>query len=420
MIILAFFEKHLIWSVQTANGRTDYFYYDAITWIVAALVLAWLVWFFVTRYLRNKSLRRKPRSRRDKSLKNIIKIKNELTSLWLKKGISQKIHAVGVGKLANGAYCIQIFISDSNAQMFESNANQNIPNQYKNVPLILVGMPQARLLTTENLSANFSTEEYRKLIRERHDVIIGGISGANANLDGNSGTIGYFCRRKSLFPRRTEVCLLSNSHVFADLRRQTVEEHDFILQPSPGEPAMSRPVAELIHLSPLKFENDVTDANFVDAAIAKLLRGQPHKPLLPFIGEIKRYVEKSEVEPGENVRKFGRTTGYTCGKIFSIALDIRIKYDRTGKQAFFRDQFLIEPDKKTCEKFVEKGDSGSLLVDGENNAVGLIFAGANGNVNFENEEQKPAICINNYGLANSISEVMSRMKIELLLESSSD
>lgn len=414
-MIFAFFEKHLIWSVQTSSGRTDYYYYDAITWIVAALVLAWLVWYFVTRYLRAKALRRKPRSPKDKSLKNIVKIKNELTSAWLKKGISGKIHAVGIGKLAGGAYCIQIFINDSKEKMFESPQNQQIPNQYKNIPLVLVAMPQADFMSAENLSANFSTEEYRKVIRDRQDVIIGGISGANANLDNNSGTIGYFCRRRTLFPRRSDVFLLSNSHVFADLRRQTVEEHDFILQPSPGEPSTSRPVAELVNLSPLKFENDTESANFVDAAIAKLFRGQPHKLLLPFIGEIKRFVEKTEVEIGENVRKFGRTTGYTSGKIFSVALDIWIKYDRTGKQAFFRDQFLIEPDKETCEKFVDKGDSGSLLVDGENNAVGLIFAGANGNINLENTEQKPSICINNYGLANPISEVMSRMKIELLL-----
>lgn len=406
-----------MWSVQTANGQTDYYYYDAITWIVAALFLAWLVWYFVTKALRAKSLRRKPYRNKDKSLKKIIKIKNELTSVWLKKGASRKIHAIGIGKLKSGEYCIQIFINESNEPMFEASPNGDLPNLYKNIPLIIVMMRQASFLMTENHFAHFSAEEYRQVIRDHQEIIIGGISGANANLDGNNGTIGYFCRRKSLFPRRSEVYLLSNSHVFADLRRNAVEDHDFILQPSPGEPATSRPIAELVNFSPLKFDNDINNANFVDVAIAKLFRQQPHKPLLPFIGEVKRFVEKENVEIGEKCQKFGRTTGYTSGKIFSISLDIWIKYDRTGKDAFFADQFLIEPDKTAYEKFVDKGDSGSLLVDGENNAVGLIFAGANGDLEVDGKtNQREIIKVANYGVANPISEVMKKMKIELILD----
>lgn len=216
--------------------------------------------------------------------------------------------------------------------------------------------------------------------------------------------------------RRSEIYLLSNSHVFADLRRMNVEAHDFILQPSPGEGGQSRAIAELTKLSPLKFENDVTDANRIDVAIAKLFKQQEYKFLLPFIGEIKRYAEKEEVEIGEKNQKFGRTTGYTSGKLFSVALDIWIKYDRTGKEAFFADQFLTETDKTQYEKFVDKGDSGSLLVDGENNAVGLIFAGANGKIDVKDAEETAQIVVNNYGVANPISDVMKEMKIELVFD----
>ena len=415
-MILAFFEQHLVWSVQRANGQTVSFYYDETTWIVAALVVAWLVWYFVSRYLRAKSLRRQPQQSKDKLLKNVIKIKNKLTSQWLRKGASKKIHAIGIGKLASGEYCIQIFINDSNEKPFEMRQTEQIPNVYKNIPLVLVAMPNASFLSLENHFAESSMEEYRKLVREKQEVIVGGISGANANLDGNSGTIGYFCRKKSFITRRSEIYLLSNSHVFADLRRMNVEAHDFILQPSPGEAGTSRSIAELTHLSPLKFENDVNNANFVDVAIAKLFKQQPHKFLLPFIGEIKRFVEKEDAQIGEKAQKFGRTTGYTSGKLFSIALDIWIKYDRTNKEAFFADQFLVETDKTNYEKFVDKGDSGSLLVDGENCAVGLIFAGANGKIDLKDSEQNAQIIVNNYGVANPISEVMKQMKIELILD----
>ena len=92
---------------------------------------------------------------------------------------------------------------------------------------------------------------------------------------------------------------------------------------------------------------------------------------------------KKDVEIGESSRKFGRTTGFTGGNIFSIYLDIWIKYDRTGQESFFKHQFLVEPDQTNYEKFVDKGDSGSLVVDGENFATGLIFAGANRTINAE-------------------------------------
>ncbi|HMS41166.1 MAG TPA: hypothetical protein PKE69_13125 [Pyrinomonadaceae bacterium] len=411
-MILAFFEKHLIWT----NGKKFLYYYDEITWIVAALVLAWIVWYFVSRYLRAKSLRRAPRSNNVSALRKIVKIKNELTARWLCKGASKKIHAIGIGKLPNGEYCIQIFINDANEPPFNANPTEQIPNVYKNIPLIIVAMPNASFLSAENHFANFSTDAYRKLIRGHQETIIGGISGANANLDNNSGTIGYFCRKKSFITRRSEIYLLSNSHVFADLRRMNIEAHDFILQPSPGEGTNSRPIAELTQLSPLKFDNDVTDANFIDVAIAKLFHGQSHKFLLPFIGEIKRFVKKEDAEIGEKAQKFGRTTGYTSGNLFSVALDIWIKYDRTGKVAFFADQFLVETDKTNYEKFVDKGDSGSLLVDEENNAVGLIFAGANGKIDLKDSEQNAQIVVNNYGVANPISEVMNKMKIELVFD----
>jgi hypothetical protein len=394
-------------------------YNTAITWIVAVFTVIWLAVFFIQKYRRVKSFQRLPKSKDYKLLKKIIKIKNELSAIWLRKGESKKIHAIGIGKLESGEFCIQIFINDSNEKMFESPQSDQIPNVYKGIPLVLFAMPQASFLAQENYFADFSAEEYKNLIRGEQSVITGGISGANSNLNGEVGTIGYFVRRKSFFQRKSEIYLLSNSHVFADLRKEIVDEHDLILQPSPGESANSRPIAELTHFAHPKLENDTTDANFVDAAIAKLWKQQTHKTLIPMIGAIKGFAKKEAVEIGEKSRKFGRTTGYTAGKIFSIYLDIWIKYDRTGQSSFFKNQFLIEPETKSYEKFVEKGDSGSLLVDGENYATGLIFAGANGNLKLGEQTQSSPDeaqlikTINNFGVANPISDVLTKLKIEL-------
>jgi hypothetical protein len=397
-------------------------YNTQITFVVAVIVLAWLVWFVIQRIMRANATRRKPEQSRDKSLKRIAKIKDELSSIWLRKGESKKIHGIGIGKLDNGEPCIQIFINNSSSQMFENPPSDSIPNVYKNIPVVLIAMPQASFLSIDDTMSGFSSEEYRKLIREKQDVILGGISGANSNLDGECGTIGYFCRKKSLIPRKSEIYMLSNSHVFADLRKEIVDEHDLIMQPSPGESADSRSIGELERFSHPKLENDTNDANLIDAAIAKLWKQEVHKPLIPMIGTVKGFVQKDDVKVSETARKFGRTTGFTSGKVYSVYLDIWVKYDRTGQSSFFRNQFLIEPDKNGYEKFVDKGDSGSLVVDGENYASGLIFAGANGNVeikdfsgNLSDEKEAKIIKnVKNYGVANPISDVINKLKIELL------
>ncbi len=400
--------------------KTVVSYNTEITTVVAVLVSAWVAWFLIEKFLRAKRMRRKSRRKDMRPLRRVQKIKNELSSNWLKKGFSKQIHAIGIGKLANGEHCIQIFINGLNANPFE-NSPDPIPSRYKNIPLVLVRMAQATFISDQENLAHFSAAEYRSVLRDHQEVIMGGISGANTNLDGECGTIGYFVRRKSFLPRKGDVLLLSNSHVFVDLRKMSVEDSDLIMQPSPGESATSRPIGELVDFAAVKFDNDTSDANHVDAAVAKLWKQQTYQPMIPMIGAIKGFVKKKDVEVGEGSRKFGRTTGFTRGTVFSIGLDIRIRYDRTGKEAFFKDQFLIKPDEKQSVKFIEKGDSGSLVVDDDNYAMGLIFAGG-GTIEIENSspetaaEDKAVIVmeVNHYGVANPIGEVLSKLNLELL------
>jgi hypothetical protein len=422
-------EKYPILTRHNADGGTTiYYYYDEMTWVVGALALAWLVWFFVRGYRRARALRRQPRRRTDyRLLKRIVKIKSELSSTYLQPGFSANIHAVGVGLLGGGEYCIQVFINDANKEMWAGSGAASLPDSYRGVPLVLIEMPMAGFLSDADLSPPAAGDQYPNGIREHQEVIVGGISGANTNLTGQSGTIGYFCTRKSRLPRRKEIHLLSNSHVFADLRRAEVDAGDLIMQPSPGEPASNRPIGALVNFSALKFDGDIKEPNHIDAAIAKLWGPHQHKPVIPLIGAVKGYVEKKDIGIGEAARKFGRTTGYTEGSIFSIYLDIWIRYDRTGQSAFFQNQFLIEPSLPKFTKFVSKGDSGSLVVDARQHAVGLIFAGMSelpeslraspdieSGVGIDPATDKPKR-IESYGVANPISEVLDRLNIELLV-----
>ena len=416
------FGKHLVWSrPNEGGGITYYYYYDAYTWAVAVLTLAWLGWFLVVRRRRALALRRWPRHADYDRLKQIVRIKNELSSRYLRPDLSINIHAVGIGLLA-GDYCIQVFVSDATDELWVRSGPAPLPADYRGVPLVLVEMPLAGFLLDSG--SEETAISHASAIREHQDVIIGGISGANANLTGQSGTIGYFCARRTRFPGRKEVHLLSNSHVFADLRKGGLDDADLIMQPSPGEPGPNRPIGSLVGFSPVKFHRGPIEPNHIDAAIARLWARQEHKPVLPLIGAVKGYVPKRDVQLGEAARKFGRTTGYTEGRVFSIYLDIWIRYDRTRQSAFFQNQILIEPNSPGFSQFVAKGDSGSLVVDEHRHALGLIFAGksdvqdatvpANIREAIDARGEMPRR-IEGYGVANPISEVLDRLKIDLLV-----
>ena len=74
-----------------------------------------------------------------------------------------------------------------------------------------------------------------------------------------------------------------------------------------------------------------------------------------------------------------------------------------------------------------KGDSGSLVVDANQNAIGLLFGGMaelpaslatsenSGPVGRIGSDAKDLKKIESYGVANPISEVLDRLKIELLV-----
>jgi hypothetical protein len=359
------------------------------------------------------------------SLKKAIGVKNELANRWLKKRKSANIHAIGVGKIdGSNDYCIQVFVDDANGEMLEDPPTQLLPKEYQNFPIVIFEMPRAEFLGLPGDSDSKFTAENA---RQNHSILRGGISGANANLTSEFGTIGYFFKPNfvnqavSLWLKK-HIYLLSNSHVFTDLTKAETDESDMILHPSPGESSASKSVAKLYKSVPIIFGGDVENPNFVDASIAKLHSEQEYIRDIPRIGKIDEFLRKEQVELRSDCHKFGRTTGYTQGKIFSIHLSIWVKYTSGAKEALFKDQFLIIP--TDGSSFVKSGDSGSLVANFENKAVGLIFAGAKKrtSLQFENIDEALELenlasssmqVIENYGVANSISDIMSAFNIKL-------
>lgn len=164
--------------------------------------------------------------------------------------------------------------------------------------------------------------------------------------------------------------ILSNNHVLANSNNAT--PGDAILQPGPFDGGVdpSDRIAALSRFIPITFDPPVPrilHRNLVDAAVAE---GQFHdlKREIHWVGHLRGWRPRAQVPVGLVVHKTGRTTNYTTGRITAINATIDVNYGG-GRVARFRDQILTTP-------MSAGGDSGSLVADRDNFAVGLLFAGS--------------------------------------------
>ncbi len=211
----------------------------------------------------------------------------------------------------------------------------------------------------------------------------GGVSIAHEKV--TAGTLGILAQRLD-----GEAVILSNNHVLAN--GNDAANGDRVLQPGPYDGGERQDaIAELEGFVPIQFsERDVGGlgrlveralrrllapvgldvrrlpsgkTNVVDAAIAR-----PLAPDLvaPDILEVGRVIGTQEASLWMRVKKSGRTTGLTRGRV--TALDASVEVDYGDKTAMFRSQVV-------SDVLSRGGDSGSLIVDDSNRAVGLLFAG---------------------------------------------
>ncbi len=127
-----------------------------------------------------------------------------------------------------------------------------------------------------------------------------------------------------------------------------------------------------------------TVGNKVDCALAKPVNNDMINSNVLGIGKVKGVTDP---EIDMEVIKSGRTSGVTTGKIKSIHSTVQVNLSE-NEVATFTDQFITEPISKA-------GDSGSLVLDRQNRAVGLLFAGSD----------QATIC-------NDIKNVMEALSIE--------
>ena len=180
--------------------------------------------------------------------------------------------------------------------------------------------------------------------------------------------------------------ILSNNHVLADENRLALGAP--IFQPGlldGGNPSTDK-IANLT-----KFETLQTlSANTVDCAIAKVTTSTIVSKDVLYIGA-PQGTEDAAIDMA--VHKFGRTTGYTVGRVTSIDTDVKVQYD-LGNLTFSGQIIVVGNDGAS---FSNAGDSGSLILErGTNKAVALLFAGS------------PT-----HTIANHIDDVLSALKVTL-------
>lgn len=215
------------------------------------------------------------------------------------------------------------------------------------------------------------------------------IGGSIGRTDENAaGTLGAFAASRS---GSGNELVLSNNHVLA--KENAGHAGDRIVQQGrlDGGNARTGVVAELSRFKKLKKRN-----NLVDAAVAELKEDtEYYYNHLKDLGTLKG-LRSAPLRTGDKVFKLGRTTGLTEGRIIGVEMDSVFVggYDQGVLE--FDEQVEIEPIGN--KPFSLAGDSGSLIVDGRNKAVGLLFAGNDADVTY----------------ANEISNVLDTLKIDLV------
>ena len=159
---------------------------------------------------------------------------------------------------------------------------------------------------------------------------------------------------------------MSNTHVIAPFYNGA-QIGDGILQPGTADGgSFTDKIGELVDYDPIFFDGSL---NKMDAAIYLPTKQEDIDETILDIGKVSGV--KTDLKIGDLVYKSGRTSAVTSGKIIGLDGTVKVSYGR-GRVAVFDRQVF-------SEQILDGGDSGSCIIQKENNriyAVGLGFAGS--------------------------------------------
>jgi hypothetical protein len=284
------------------------------------------------------------------------------------ESLLEKENVVGVGvgrKIVNGRrtaeISVKVYVEKKRALSRLSEA-QIIPREIEGVKTDVVEVGRIRFQGRRD--RNRPTQGGDS-IGSCHSIAYGYIS---------AGTLGIALIDKTDGKR----VLLSNNHVIANVDTETenrASTGDSIVQPGTldGGSCTTDVIGSLKRWIPFKLSGD----NYVDAAIADL---EDEDDALECevgcdIGRVTGYRPLDLDDLETQVQKCGRTTGYTTGTVIDVDATIDVGYEvLTSSGVITRTVRFV--DQILTTNMSDHGDSGSLLLDMEKKAVGLLFAGS--------------------------------------------
>lgn len=287
--------------------------------------------------------------------------------------------AIGLG--AGGGLAIQLYATDEAS-------GARLPSALEGVPVVIHRTEPFYALQEAATAGEAAEEGVIRTGRFERPVPIG-VSAGHPN--STAGTIG------ALVTDGTSYYALSNHHVFA--AGPDAKVGDGLLQPGvyDGGAAPADVIATLAAFEPIEFS--LFANNRIDAALG-LTEDVDYRT--PSDGYGAPRTEPVVARPGLPVKKYGRTTGLTAGRVDAINATVNVRYRGESQTARFTGQIIV------CCSASAGGDSGSLIVaddvDDEGEAgpddrrpVALLFAG-NGR----------------FTIANPIGEVLDAFSVRIV------
>ncbi|GAB4372633.1 MAG: hypothetical protein Kow0042_16020 [Calditrichia bacterium] len=309
---------------------------------------------------------------------NIEEVRSLMKAVRKELMAKPNVVATGVGyKISGGKKTTELALIcsvDTKKSKESLLASELIPAQIQNVPTDVI--PTGPIYALQDPTGRFRPAP-------------GGVSVGHINI--TAGTLGCWVKKGGKF------FMLSNNHVLANSNDASIG--DPILQPGPadGGSLAGDHIANLSDFIPISFSgggstcpigNTVAavlnalaaltgsrtrlqplrpeaEDNLVDCAIAEPLNPADVNTEILKIGSISGLAEGTL---GMSIKKSGRTTGLTTGTIDQIDVTATVSYG-SNKTAVFVDQLL-------AGNMSAGGDSGSAVLNDQNQLVGLLFAGS--------------------------------------------
>lgn len=330
---------------------------------------------------------------------------------------------IQVGDIVTEAICFRVYIQKDPADPVA-----NFPGNIAGFPVEVVKIFQVQTPPSENPKPN-EPEETVKKDETEHRPLKGGISLSTKSLTKDSkngpeaGTLGWFV---SKVPGNATLAL-TNAHVlWANLDDSTLSD-----KPLKG----ADPLAQPIYDKSCCCEQHVCGERIigiksaeVDCGIASLT-AEPALIIGNRSTEVTLRVDGSaKVAIGDKVRKIGKRSGYTEGIVIDvgdlpdgamISAPARPGGTRHGMTKARVNKILVWPttrpgfspyfdDAAGQMAFNNEGDSGSALIDEDNNIVGLIYSNDN------------LAADRTIGIACHIDAVMTKLNAALTAEAVTD